>query len=78
MTGEANIATGERKAVLQVPLKAVVSAGKDRVCFVKSGQELLERKVVTGASNASSIEIKDGLKDGDLVVTDPAAIHVRP
>jgi HlyD family secretion protein len=78
MTGEAHVATGERTAVLQVPLKAVVSAGKDRVCFVKSGQELLERKVVTGASNASAIEIKEGLKEGDLVVTDPPALLVRP
>jgi len=78
MSSEVQIATGERKAVLQVPLEAIVSAGKDRFCFIKSGQDLLERKVVTGASNASSIEIKEGLKEGDLVVTDPPALLVHP
>jgi RND family efflux transporter MFP subunit len=78
MSGEAQITTGERKAVLQVPLKAVVTLGKDRFCYVKSGDELHERQVVTGASNASHVEIKDGLKEGDQVVADPHAIRVRP
>jgi HlyD family secretion protein len=78
MSCEVHIATGERKAVLQVPRNAVVSAGKDRVCFIKSGQELHERKVVTGAGNATSVEVTEGLKEGDLVVADPPALLVRP
>ena len=77
MSGEANIATGEKGDVLQVPMKAVVTAGKDRICYVKSGQELIERKVVTGASNADSIEIRDGLKEGDVVVSDLLGLLVR-
>jgi hypothetical protein len=72
------IAIGERKGVLQVPRKAVVVAGRDRVCFVKSGQELQERKVVVGAGNAASVEIREGLKEGDVVAADPAALLARP
>jgi HlyD family secretion protein len=77
MSGEANIATGEKGDVLQVPLKAVVMPGKDRICYVKSGQELIERRVVTGASNADSIEIRDGLKEGDVVVSDLLGLLAR-
>jgi multidrug resistance efflux pump len=78
MTGEVQIALGEHKAVLQVPRTAVVTSGRDRVCFVKVGQELLERKVVTGASGAAFVEIKEGLKEGDVVVTNLPALLVRP
>jgi HlyD family secretion protein len=78
MTLVVQIATGERKAVLQVPRSAVVSTGRDPVCFVKSGQELIERKVATGAGNATSVEVTEGLKEGDLVVTNLPALLGRP
>lgn len=78
MSGEVQIATGERKAVVQVPLQAVLTVGGDRVCFVKSGQEVIERKVTTGASNERSVEIRDGLKEGELVLSDPAGLLGRP
>ena len=78
MTGECRIATGEHKGVLLVPRTAVVGTGKDPVCFVKSGQELQERKVVAGAGDATAVEIKEGLKEGDIVVADLPALLVRP
>jgi RND family efflux transporter MFP subunit len=78
MTVEVHIATGDRKAVLQVPRSAVVMAGGDPVCFVRSGQELVERKVALVAGNATSVEVTDGLKEGDLVVTNLPALLVRP
>ncbi len=78
MSGEVQIATSEQKGVLQVPRTAILGAGRELVCFVKSGQELIERKVVIGASNATSVEIKEGLKPDDLVVTDLPALLVRP
>ena len=77
MTAEVQIVTGERKGVVQVPIKAIVRVGRDRFCFVKSGTELVERQVVTGAAGATSVEITDGLKEGDLVVTDPPALLGR-
>src|SRR5262249_55309776 len=78
MTADVQIATGERKGVLQVPRKPLVSAGRDLICFVKSGQGLEERKVVIGAGNATAVEIKEGLKEGDVVATDLAVLLARP
>ena len=77
MTGEVRIMTAERKGVVQVPIPAVVRAGRDRVCFVKSGQELVERKVLPGAVGATAVEIREGLKEGDVVLTDPAGLLGR-
>lgn len=78
MTAEVQIKTGERKGVLQVPLTAVLGGGRDRFCFVKNGQVLVEKKLVVGASNASSVEIKEGLKEGDEVLANPAGLFAPP
>jgi multidrug efflux pump subunit AcrA (membrane-fusion protein) len=78
MSGEVRIPTGERKGVLQIPRTAIAGAGRECVCFVKSGQELIERKVVLGASGATAFEIKEGLKEGDLVIADLPALLLRP
>jgi HlyD family secretion protein len=69
MSGDVQIVTGERKNVLQVPRKAVVAVDGNQVCFVKSGQGLDERKVIVGAGNGDSIEIREGLKEGEVVVS---------
>jgi HlyD family secretion protein len=74
MTGEVRIVTGERKGAVQVPITAIVRAGPDRMCFVKSGQELVERKVIPGVASATAVEIREGLKEGDVVLTDPAGL----
>jgi multidrug efflux pump subunit AcrA (membrane-fusion protein) len=77
MTGEARIETGDRKGVLRLPRTAVVDDGKDRTCFVKVGRELVERKIVTGAGNATVVEVRAGLEEGDLVVADPRVVLGR-
>ena len=77
MSAEVQIATGEHKGVLQVPRAAALDGGRERTCFVKSGRELVERKVVVGASGATTVEIKEGLKEGDLVVTDLPSLLLR-
>ena len=74
MTGEARIATGARPGVVQVPVTAVVRAGRDRVVFVKSGPEVHERKVLTGVTGGTAVEIRDGLKEGDVVLADPTGL----
>jgi len=70
MSGEGQIAIGERKNVLQVPREAVVSVDGDRVCYVKTGQGLEERNVIVGAGNDASVEIRDGLKEGEVIVAE--------
>jgi multidrug efflux pump subunit AcrA (membrane-fusion protein) len=74
MSAEIRIPTGERKGVLQIPLKAVWNTGRDRVCFVKAGNQLVEHSIVVGASNSTSVEVQEGLKEGDEVVADLAAL----
>jgi len=70
MTGEVQVAIGERKNVLQVPRKAVVTLDGVQICYVKTGQRLDERTVVIGAGNAESLEIRDGLKEGEIVAAE--------
>lgn len=74
MTAEVQIKTGERKGVLQVPLTAVLHNGRNRFCFVKAGKELVEREIIVGASNASSVEVKEGLKEGEEVLAPPPGL----
>lgn len=74
MTAEVLVMTGERKGVLQLPAKAIWTASGKRYCYVKAGDELLERSIVTGANNATMVEIKEGLKEGDLVLTDATVV----
>jgi RND family efflux transporter MFP subunit len=70
MSGDVRIMTGERRNVLQVPRKAVVAVDGNQVCFVKSGRGLDERRVIVGAGNSDSIEIREGLMEGEVVVSD--------
>ena len=78
MSAEVQITTGDRKAVLHIPIQAIVGFGRDRVCFVKSGNEIVERKIVTGMGNLEVIEVKEGLKEGDLVLTEFPNAATRP
>jgi HlyD family secretion protein len=78
MSAEVRIATGEKKGVLLVPARAVLGIGTGRYCFVKTDKELVEREVVTGASDGANVEITAGLQEGDVVLADPSAVLSRP
>jgi hypothetical protein len=64
--------------VLTVPIPAIVGGaelGRTRKVFVKTDDDqIVEREVLVGLSNASSVEIKDGLKEGDEVVMNPKVL----
>jgi hypothetical protein len=64
--------------VLTVPIQAVfggVELGLTRKVFVKTPDEqVLERNVTIGLANEKIVEIKEGLKDGEVVVLNPKAI----
>ena len=66
MSAEVRIATGEKKGVLVVPARAVLGIGRGRYCSVNAGKELVEREVVTGASDGTNVEITAGLQEGDV------------
>lgn len=57
-----------RKAALAVPKEAVISLnGKDRVFVIDGKQQVQERVVKLGFRNDSSVEILDGLQEGEKV-----------
>lgn len=58
-------------SVLSIPSPAVLETVAGRFAFVKNGGFLLRVPVRTGAVSADRIEITDGLRDGDTVVTHP-------
>lgn len=65
---KASILTGSEKSVLTVPMDAV-NTGKDNTfCYVLADGVIARREVVTGISSDTLTEIKDGLKEGDLVI----------
>lgn len=73
--GIAEIDVGEDAGVPVVPEKAVVSFAGVKKVFVpgkdKDAGKAAERLVVTGRKLAGGIEIVEGLRAGDPVVTDP-------
>ncbi len=77
MTAEASIQTGEQRAVLRVPIQAVLGDSKSRYCFVRTSKGIEQRPVVTGLQGNSFVEIKEGLQEGDQVLRDPRAVAER-
>jgi HlyD family secretion protein len=74
MSAQVEIIVAERENVLSVPVSAVLPyGGKNHVAVKGSGNGLDWREVTLGLSNGSSVEVKEGLKDGESVVLDPVA-----
>ncbi|HUY87453.1 MAG TPA: HlyD family efflux transporter periplasmic adaptor subunit [Pirellulales bacterium] len=73
MTAEVEVLVQELKDVLQVPVQCVVEKGGKFYAWVKTAKKIERRDVVLGSTNDTEIEIKDGLKEGDLVLQNPRA-----
>jgi multidrug efflux pump subunit AcrA (membrane-fusion protein) len=78
MSADVRISIGERKNVLLAPQGAVRFGRNGSYCFVKEGDKLVEREVKTGGTDGTNIEITDGLKEGDTILADPAAVLGKP
>lgn len=67
---EAEISTGAAEAVVAVPTSAVIDSGDRQVVIVDKGEGRFEpRDVELGARGDGFIEIRDGIDEGDQVVT---------
>ncbi len=77
MSAEVRIVVEERPGVVQVPVQAVVRSQRARSVFVKTAAGIEERPVTTGISSNFAVEIKEGLKEGDLVLRQPEAVLRR-
>ncbi len=70
MYAEAEIDTGSGQAMLAVPDSAVIDSGDRQQVLVDRGEGRFEpRAVRLGRHGAGYVEIRDGLKDGENVVT---------
>ncbi|HHJ16121.1 MAG TPA: efflux RND transporter periplasmic adaptor subunit [Gammaproteobacteria bacterium] len=61
--------TAKGEAVIAVPKSAVTLLHGERVVFVLEGYELYPQLVETGDSRSDWVEIQNGLKEGDEIVT---------
>ena len=75
----------ERTDTVLIPAEAIVREGGETVIFVAAGNRAERRPVRTGIEDAARIEITDGLRAGELVITrghlgltDGAAVTVAP
>ncbi|MFI5182477.1 MAG: efflux RND transporter periplasmic adaptor subunit [Thermoanaerobaculia bacterium] len=60
---------GRPRTVLQVPDDAILESGTRNIVFVSEGEgRLVPREVSVGDHGAGVVEIRDGLKEGDVVV----------
>ena len=67
--GEVVLHAEQREAV-RIPSDAVVNSGTTQVVFVSLGDgKFLPREVRTGAVDGDLIEVTEGLKEGEAVVT---------
>jgi multidrug efflux pump subunit AcrA (membrane-fusion protein) len=84
MFARADISVGYREEVLFVPREAVSREGEETFVWGLDGGKLARRPVCVGAVCGDAVEIKEGLKEGDLVVVrggeglgDGVAVHVE-
>ena len=68
MSTEMNIIIKESKDVLTIPIQAVSTSKGKKIVKVKEGDSTKEVEVEVGAQDSSFVEIKSGLKEGDIVV----------
>lgn len=73
MTSEVDILIDEIADAITVPLLGIVEQGDKYYCYLAGGTEPKKREVVIGESNDKYIEIKDGLKEGEVVILNPRA-----
>jgi RND family efflux transporter MFP subunit len=67
----ATFVTEEASGVPLVPVNVLQSQGGKTIVEVKSGEEVRKVAVETGLDDGTNVEIKKGLKVGDLVVLPP-------
>lgn len=71
MTAEVTFVTDEVSEVLYIPVRAVIE--KDGVNYVKVREKdgtIIRKRVTTGFSDGINIEIKEGLSEGETVLTE--------
>lgn len=68
MTAQVEILVQELKNVLAVPILGISFRGEKAVCHVLERKGIVDRFVQLGESNEQYIEVKSGLKEGEVIV----------
>jgi HlyD family secretion protein len=68
MTANLAVVVDQRNNVLMVPTRAVRTAGNQKVVTVLYKGQSIQTPVSTGLTNDQSVEITNGLQEGDVVV----------
>ncbi|HWB14557.1 MAG TPA: HlyD family efflux transporter periplasmic adaptor subunit [Pirellulales bacterium] len=74
MTADVEILVEEKKDVLAVPIQCVVETRKKRRAWVRTPTGVEMRELALGATDDVSVEVIDGLKEGELVLLNPRAV----
>ncbi|OCG32135.1 efflux transporter periplasmic adaptor subunit [Gilliamella sp. HK2] len=75
MTAQVYIVLSEAKDVLTIPSQAIqkkLDKNKAVIYLLNKYKEIEEREVILGADNNINVEIKSGIKEGDIVVVSSA------
>ena len=71
MTAKCEILVDDLHDILKIPVAAVVELNEGYFAWVKTRTGLERRPLVLGATNDQFVEVKDGIKEGDLLVLNP-------
>ena len=70
MTATAKLSVASDKSTLVIPQSAVIDTGRKKIVWLdKGGNQYESHPIITGFSTDEFVEVKNGLKEGDLVVT---------
>jgi multidrug efflux pump subunit AcrA (membrane-fusion protein) len=73
MSAEVEIVLSEYKAVLKLPVSAVLETSQESLCWVKLADSIQRRVIEVVESNEVYVVVKRGVTVGEEVVPDPVA-----
>ncbi|MBN1974965.1 MAG: HlyD family efflux transporter periplasmic adaptor subunit [Sedimentisphaerales bacterium] len=71
MSCKVNMLVEKYDNVIQVPVQVVANRFSRKICYVVTSSGPQEREVQTGAFNDTFVQIKSGLKEGEVVLLNP-------
>ena len=74
MTADLEILVEQKTGVLTVPVQCVVDTRRKHRAWVKTAPGIEPRELVLGGTDDVSVEILDGLKEGEQVLLNPRAV----
>jgi hypothetical protein len=74
MTAECEILVKDLDNVLKIPVAAVVEMNGGYFCWVRQDRRVQRRPLLLGSTNDRFVEVKDGVREGELVVLNPRAM----